>query len=548
MRHATSHPAPPDGTRRQRIGRVLALLGRGVIAFHPRLIPLTGSVTSALMLSQSLYWTRVLAQRGEDARKGWFWKTRADWRRETALSRHEQDGARKRLSALPFWRERRVGMPARLWFNVDLDGLARHIDTDFSGAWDWHDERALMHLLGRPMLVYRALADLCGSVTAAILLSRLLTEERIAQRTQFATPGKATSGWHRYERNHLLAATGLSRAEFYHARKILREAGFVAERRIGLPPRSEWRLDLEAIAAALEAGLSAAEAQNAPQDNLADSPDTSAQGAFDFGTESPDAPETRAVTQLAGIRTSSMGQNPIQGCGKTPYKDAENPQTGNPDSGQLDFAIPANQMAGFQTNGWPDSERPIEGLTTGTPITAKPLPLTPSPTDPAGLRQTTEGGGGAERKVEPKVEPLPALIWPSALLEAERPTALRLLGSIPDTLHAAQPHLAQQVLDELAGHAAQRLIHQPLAYLRRLIERVQAGTFVAVAAARICEGRQRAEARRLERERVGPTPDTPAPASLSPEQRAARRRDLEAMSKKLSLHVGLRPVMSSQPS
>lgn len=538
MRPSAPLPTPPDGPRRHRIGRVLALLGRGVIAFHPRLITLTGSITSALMLSQSLYWTKVVGR--NEGRDGWFWKTRADWHRETALSRHEQDGARARLSALPFWRERRVGMPARLWFKVDLNNLARQIDQDFTGSWDWQDERALMHLLGRPLLVYRALADLCGSVTASILLSRLLAEERVALRAQLTRPGQSSVGWVRYDQQRLLAATGLTRAEFYHARAVLRAAGFVSERRIGLPPRSEWRLDLEAIASVLEAGLGE---RNKSQTSVIHSPDHAVQHGFDFGAKRFDQPETRVVDQLAGIRTFSMWQNHIQGCGKTPYKDAENPQTGNPDFGQLDFAIPANKMAEFRTPGRPESVRPIEGLTTGKPITSKPLPLTPTAPEPVSLRETA-GVGGSEKIGNP----LTTLVWPSALLETERPIALTLLCSIPSAVQATQPHLAQQLLDELAGQAAQRLIHQPLAYLRRLVERVQLGSFVPVTAARICEARQRAEQRQRERENLGLVPETKPPVSLTPEQRAARRRDLEAMSKKLGLHVGLRPVVFPQSS
>ena len=535
MRPTAPLPPPSDGPRRHPIGRVLALLGRGVIAFHPRLITLTGSVTSALMLSQSLYWTKVLGR--DKGRDGWFWKTRTDWQRETALSRHEQDGARARLSALPFWREQRVGMPARLWFNVDLGALARQIDKDFSGTWDWHDERALMHLLGRPLLVYRALADLCGSVTASILLSRLLMEERIALRTQFTKSGKSAAGWYQYDRQRMLAATGLTRAEFYHARALLRAAGFVVERRIGLPPRSEWRLDLEALAFALEGGL---RRQDNAHDVLIHRSTDAAQEAFDFAAEPLNEAETRVVDQLAGIRTSSMWQNPIQGCGKTPYKNAETPHTGNPDSGQLDFLIPANKMAGIHTHGWPDSVRPIKGVTTGKPITSKPLPLTPSHPDPASPRDLA-GGGGLERTDNPRT----ALVWPSALLATERPIALTLLGSIPNTMLRTEPDLAQQVLDELAGQAAQRLIHQPLAYLRRLIERIQAGTFVPVTAARISELRLRTEQRELERERRGLTPNTTHPVSLTPEQRAARRRELEVMSKKLGLYVALRPTTPS---
>ncbi|MBK6744845.1 MAG: hypothetical protein IPG66_18570 [Hydrogenophilales bacterium] len=84
---------------------------------------LTGRVTAGLMLSQALYWTRILAD--QPARQGWFWKTRDDWRNETGLSRREQDSARRTLKGLGLWQERLVGMPARVWYRVDLDALGK---------------------------------------------------------------------------------------------------------------------------------------------------------------------------------------------------------------------------------------------------------------------------------------------------------------------------------------------------------------------------------------------------------------------------------------
>ena len=73
-------PIAPAGDRVQQCAQVrdvFALLGRGCVAFYPRLADLTGSVTAALMLGQCLYWTRsVLRQQPE--RDGWFWKTAAE--------------------------------------------------------------------------------------------------------------------------------------------------------------------------------------------------------------------------------------------------------------------------------------------------------------------------------------------------------------------------------------------------------------------------------------------------------------------------------------
>ena len=515
---AMSAPPPALQSRSARLGRVLSLLGQGVLAFHPRLVQLTGSLSSALMLSQSLYWTRIKAERGD--KDAWFWKTRESWRAEIGLSRHEQDSARKRLLLAGVVEERRAGMPARLWFRVDLDRLAHALDQDFTGHWDWHDQQALARMLGRPLLVYRIVATLCGSVTSAVLLSRLLMSERILARSEKAGD---LDPWRRFDVAEVLRTTGLTRAEYYHARKQLRSLGLIEERRIGIPPRSEYRIQLEQLAVALEQQLTPISVTTTATDTTPGTvihrPDAAPQRVLDLGQEAQNEATTRVVDQLAGIDTDSMRVNHIQGCGKPANKDAAKPHPDYPESGQLNLAIPANLMAGNKTHRWPDSGHPIKKLTTCTSTTEEHLPPTPSQVQhtsvPAAGNEV--GGGGC----------LHALIWPTTLLPSERPIAEQLLVSIPD--------LAQLVLDELAGQALQTVIHKPLAYLRRLVEQARVGQFIPVVAARISEGRARAESIRRQREAAGV--GSPAPQTtfkLTEAQREARRKDLEAMRKRLA--------------
>ncbi len=87
------------------------------IAFHRCFVSLTGSVNAALMLSQALYWQR----RNEDGK--WWFQTREKWTDETGLTRDEQETARKRLSRLAFWKEELQGIPAKLYFFVDMELL-----------------------------------------------------------------------------------------------------------------------------------------------------------------------------------------------------------------------------------------------------------------------------------------------------------------------------------------------------------------------------------------------------------------------------------------
>jgi hypothetical protein len=84
------------------------------VSFHRCLVPITGSVTAALMLSQAI-WT---SQELEPDCGGWFCKSQEEWTEETGLSRWEQETARRVLREAGFLDERRAGMPARLWYRV----------------------------------------------------------------------------------------------------------------------------------------------------------------------------------------------------------------------------------------------------------------------------------------------------------------------------------------------------------------------------------------------------------------------------------------------
>ncbi|MGH8671897.1 MAG: hypothetical protein ACREUA_07660, partial [Burkholderiales bacterium] len=84
---------------RAHLKRLYSVVGDDVIAFHPRLVTLTGRITSALMLGQAIYWTRRYL-RHHPERDGWFWKTQREWNVETGLSRKEQETARATLRDL----------------------------------------------------------------------------------------------------------------------------------------------------------------------------------------------------------------------------------------------------------------------------------------------------------------------------------------------------------------------------------------------------------------------------------------------------------------
>jgi len=82
-----------------------------------------GSATAGLFLSLCWYW----AIRTTD-QDGWWTRTRAEWQHETGLSRREQETIRSRLRMRGILAEKRIGVPARLYFRLNLGKLAQLIE------------------------------------------------------------------------------------------------------------------------------------------------------------------------------------------------------------------------------------------------------------------------------------------------------------------------------------------------------------------------------------------------------------------------------------
>jgi hypothetical protein len=90
-------------------------------SFHRCLVPITGGVTSALMLSQAIWITQAL----DPTADGWFIRSQEQWTLEMGLSRWEQETARRALRRSGLLEERRVGIPAKLWFRVSPEAVWR---------------------------------------------------------------------------------------------------------------------------------------------------------------------------------------------------------------------------------------------------------------------------------------------------------------------------------------------------------------------------------------------------------------------------------------
>lgn len=88
------------------------------VAYYPKLVKITGSVNAAIFLSQLGYWTPKAADPN-----GWVYKTQAEWETETGLTRWEQETARRQLRDRGILTETKRGMPARLFFQIDVEAL-----------------------------------------------------------------------------------------------------------------------------------------------------------------------------------------------------------------------------------------------------------------------------------------------------------------------------------------------------------------------------------------------------------------------------------------
>lgn len=119
---------------------IASLLGDGeVIAFRPAIARALRSATSALFLCQAAYWQSIAG-----AGKWWYKlrdaerdqdkkmvpptnKSKQSWEWETGLTRAQQEDARTHLRELGLLEERRAGVPARLYYRVNLDELEKFL-------------------------------------------------------------------------------------------------------------------------------------------------------------------------------------------------------------------------------------------------------------------------------------------------------------------------------------------------------------------------------------------------------------------------------------
>ena len=353
-------------------------------------------------------------------------------------------------------------MPAKRWFRLDLAALGQQLGRAPGagcGGWTW-DDTDLARGLGQPVVYWRRLHDLTGSVTAALYLSRALFWQRLA----LQQPQPHGAWFHRpiFQSQQVLR---LGRRQQEHARANLRALGLIKERVVsGLPPRLLTRLELEALAQRLAAPAADRAAATNPVQR------------------SCQAECSNPAVWSAALRQTEVHQSAKQGCTDAPTR---NEQMRQPWLAQS--CIPH-----------------IEEITA-----EKHHPQT--------LRSDVVAEAAAVRTVRGAEAGVGVLQFPSFILPDERPLLAQIVGQCPEHAQTILDELAGQ-----AQNPARRVsIGNPLAYARTLTQRALAGAFIPEAAMQIAAARDRRNAEELQQQREREERHRREAAANDPRERAA---------------------------
>src|SRR5450759_1961774 len=87
------------------------LLNEPVVLLRQSYVKITGSVNSALLLSQCCYWQNLTGK--------YFYHSQSQWQEEIDLGRYELEQARKKLRELGILEERVYGTPPKLHYSIN---------------------------------------------------------------------------------------------------------------------------------------------------------------------------------------------------------------------------------------------------------------------------------------------------------------------------------------------------------------------------------------------------------------------------------------------
>jgi len=440
---------------------------------------------------------------------------------------------------------------------------------------------SLAPLLGRPIAFHRRLVDVTASVKAALLLSQMLYWVRHGH-----------DGWFYKTAAQWLAETGLSVHEQTSARRRLRECAILTEQRLGMPAKLHFRIEKDTLAALLVKQQGAPPARIDWNDRAtvtrllgAALPYRARLAAIAGGVhaalllshtlallrrESPGAGEVRRRlaqwSEAIGFtrREQEAARRALRSAGLW-----EERTTGSPARlavrlrlDVLQARLSASGEAPPRVQETPANALPDPAVTTGQAGGGEAQPMHVSanlvlPKAPFQFRQKRHARF-AESAIFDEAAYITLLTIKNRLQPPQGASTCHDAGGSPggggdlilperlppeehaQALALVQPHpeRAQALLDELAGRLEAKAVHtSALGYLRGLVKRAQAGTFVpelglGVAAARqkrhqeqgLLE-QQRAEARRQADERASPDYQAKAQA-----RRAELQRVLDSLS------------------
>ena len=105
----------------------------------------------------------------------------------------------------------------------------------------------LLEVFDMPVSFHRCLVPVAGGVTPALMLSQAIWTTQTLE--------LAEGGWFMQSQEQWTQETGLTRWEQETARRALRQAGLLQERRFGMPAKLWFRVCPDAILRALQASV-----------------------------------------------------------------------------------------------------------------------------------------------------------------------------------------------------------------------------------------------------------------------------------------------------
>ena len=502
-----------SGGYRDAFDRAIALLKvNRPIAFALRLSQITGHPKDALLLSQLVYWTR----RGRDVENtlGWIHKTRTAWQVETALTREEQENARRRLRRLRLIEEHRGGQPARLFYRLDTLTLSAELDRVTAGrmpiqlSFEFmrNHDFAMREVLGPTTAFHRVLVDVTGGVNAALLLSRMIQLQRHALESNELWFTVTAREWKR--------DLGLNRRQLENAKHSLRELGVIKEIQVHRRCKRLYsQIEPHCLLVSLEPVIGR---------QLGEEGRGRAAGGRDVAAPVEPRGNGSSIVKVNTVRRLNTSDGVVS---RREFRrsNAQNTPTGSLPGHLLVGGKDAWQSEGLVHSGKRLScipnARTYTTTNTNTPTTTEGLTRLRGDRAPAALLAADATGMAAERSAsleggdtcgtEPRqygkssvqmlnttevarhslASPLEqgehvALEWPDFVTAAERVAVMRQLVNLP-------PLDRQLIVDEMAGTHRDQIVRHPVAYVGALLERYRTGTFVPCKAYRERERRER---------------------------------------------------------